>query len=213
MRFLVFLAFTSVVSFNGSSQSYFSIAVKAQRASFLTVYKIDWGLVYDPVLDYFVPNYHNDTNQLEFYSLGPTLRYGYHHDITDRISLAGELEAHVGLLTIESPNFNAYNSGFYADFSLGARTSYTLKSSSRSNIFLRPGFVFGLDPVDDIYALGINWRLGYEHDFENYLLGLALDGNSFLRDVSYIARQGKYAQLERKMNTIGLVAYVTFSRM
>ena len=38
---------------------------------------------------------------------------------------------------------------------------------------------------EDNNVVGINWRLGYEHDLDSFLVGVALDGNVFLEDLAY----------------------------
>jgi hypothetical protein len=208
MRLLVFLVFTSVISFHGTGQIYYSLGLKGQRVNFLAIYETgEDDYMYDPETGDWVIEPVIDTSLRRFYSFGPTLCYGYHHDITEKISVAGELEGFLGLLNIR-------NSGFYFDFSLGARTSYTFNSSSYSNVFLRLGIGYGMERASgDANVIGVNWRLGYEHDFDNYLLGIALDGNVFLEPLGYGSIGYKESLIAQRLNSIGVVAYFSLGKI
>ena len=206
MRFLLFLTFALVVSFSGNAQLYYSLGLKGQRVNFQTVYQGEEGMVYDYELGQYVYTDGIDTIGNTFFSFGPTLCYGYHHDITNQISVAAELEGYLGLLNIK-------NGGFYFDFNIGARTSYTLNSSTYSNVFLRIGVGYGMNRgYAESDAIGVNWRLGYEHDIDGYLFGIALDGNVFLEDLSYYGNVNKENLLARKMNSIGIAAYFSLGK-
>lgn len=206
MRFLLFLAFTSIVSFTGNSQIYYTLGLKTQRVNFLTISQGEEGYVYDPEFGW-VESSGLDTNQRKFYSFGPTLCYGYNYEINNRFSVAAELEGYLGIVNIK-------NDGFYFDFSFGARSSYTLSSSSYSNIFLRLGVGYGMNRgYEDNDVVGLNWRLGYEHDLGGYLIGVAVDGNVFLEDLSYAGSVNQENLIARKLNSIGIVAYFSLGKL
>lgn len=206
-RFVVLLTVSTIVSFSGNCQLYYTLGLKAQRVNFLTVYEGQEGYVYDPQIGDWVLSNGLDTNQRKFYSFGPSLCYGYNYEINNRFSVAAELEGYLGLVNIK-------NDGFYFDFSLAARTSYTLSNSSYSNVFLLIGAGYGMHRgYEDNDVIGVNWRLGYEHDFSGYLIGIALDGNVFLEDLSYYGSVNQENLIARKLNSIGIAAYFSLGKL
>lgn len=206
IRFSLILV-TLFLSSQVFGQLYYSLGLKTQRVNFLYVYEGEPEYSYDDELNTWGLTSGIDSIQSKFISFGPTLCYGYHYDITDQIAVAGELEGFLGLLNVPGDRF-------YFDFGLGVRGSYTLNSSRYSNVFLRLGVGYGMNRgYSENDVIGLNWRLGYEHDFDNFLLGFALDGNAFVEDLSYYATVNADALIGRKLNSIGVVVYFSIGKL
>ena len=205
MKFILFVIFISAVSLYGNSQFYYSYGLKTQRANFFAVYETEEEYGYDFLTDSYTYTYGRDTVQDKLVRLGPTLIYGCNFELTNHFSVGAELEGFMGMLKL------AGNEGFYMDFGLGVRGSYVLNSDRYSNLYLRLGAGYGMYRYfNDHDVLGLNWRLGYEHDFDIFRLGVALDGNMFVEDLSYDATSRQEFLLERKLSSIGFVVYFSF---
>lgn len=206
MKFILFAVLASTISLYGSSQLYYSFGVKTQRVNFFAVYETEEEYGYDFLTNSYTYTYGRDTVQQKTVRLGPTLIYGYNHDITKNFSVGAELEGFMGMVTLSGE-------GFYLDFALGVRASYVLNSNRYSNVYARIGAGYGMyRDFEDHDAVGLNWRLGYEHDFDIFLLGVALDNNVFMEDLSYYAKSNEEFLLERKLNSFGVLVYVVFGR-
>jgi hypothetical protein len=205
MRYILFLAFTAIISFSGTSQIYYSFGLKGQRVKFLTIYETEED-IYDPFQGWVLGD-GIDTSQQTFFVYGPTLCYGFYYDINEKFSVAAELDGFLGFLRFPG-------GGVYFDFGLGARGSYTLSSASYSNVFLRAGLGYGLSQAfDGRKVIGVNLRAGYEHDFDSFLLGVALDANLYLDDLTGYGSIPIESMLTRKMNSVGLAVYASFGKM
>lgn len=206
MKIILPILFSLCVSFKGRSQVFYGVGLKAQKVNLFSVHETDEDFKYDLLTDTYTFIDGLDTNQQNFLSIGPTIFYGYSFDLTDRISLGPEFNVFIGMI-------NSPGSRSYVDAGLGLRGAFLLKSNSYSNVFGRIGIGYGRE--HNLFSsfrnmVGFNWRLGYEHDIDDFLVGCALESNVFLTELSSSAKSKEPFLLERRMYTIGVVLYLKF---